>query len=103
MYTIRALSDFMNVKVEGGDAGGSGGAVGGADVCADVGGADVVADVGADVEVGQEVMLNMIHHTEYVLNHLNQSSDFMYVKVGGEDAEGSREGADDIGQEVRIR
>ena len=89
----------MNVKVGGGDAGGSGGAVGGA---------DVVADVGADVEVGQEVMLNMIHHTEYVFNHLNQSSDFMYVKVGGEDAEGSREGADDVGdedvgQEVRIR
>ena len=95
MYTNRALSDFMNVKVGGGDAGGSGGAVGG-------------ADVGADAEVGQEVMLNMIHHTEYVLTHLNQSSDFMYVKVGGEDAEGSREGADDVGdaevgQEVRIR
>ena len=64
MYTNRALSDFMNVKVGGGDAGGSGGAV-------------AAADVVADAEVGQEVMSNMIHHTEYVLTHLNLSSDFM--------------------------
>ena len=85
----------MNVKVGGGDAGGSGGAVGG-------------ADVGADAEVGHWPRSDVEHDTEYALTHLNLSSDFMYVKVGGEEAEGSREGADDVGdadvgQEVRIK
>ena len=89
----------MNVKVEGGDAGGSGGAVGGA---------DVVADVGADAEVGHWPRSDVEHDTEYALTHLNLSSDFMYVKVGGEEAEGSREGADvggdaEVGREVSIR